>query len=169
MLDHLTLRTKDLEAAKALFETVLGLDVGYRPAFPFRGYWVYAAGQPVVHLISGRPGRSDRRDDLPGRLSPRRGRRRPAERYAYALDRDRQPTPVHKVMSSPLISISVQARSNAAPRVHTLVSRQGGRPAHDQLTGSMAAFDGAPLKPGDHVILSPREYANGCASRRVEQ
>jgi catechol 2,3-dioxygenase-like lactoylglutathione lyase family enzyme len=55
MLDHLTLRTKDLEAAKAFFETVLGLEVGYRPAFPFRGYWVYAAGQPVVHLIPGGP------------------------------------------------------------------------------------------------------------------
>ena len=39
MLDHVTLRTKDLEAAKAFFETVLGLEVGYRPAFPFPATW----------------------------------------------------------------------------------------------------------------------------------
>ena len=52
MLDHVTLRTKDLEA-KAFFETVLGLEVGYRPAFAFPGYWLYADGRPIVYLIPG--------------------------------------------------------------------------------------------------------------------
>ena len=66
MLDHVTLRTRDLEGAKAFFETVLGLEAGYRPVFPFPGYWLYAAGQPR------RPGRSVRRDDRSRRLSPRR-------------------------------------------------------------------------------------------------
>lgn len=60
MLDHVTLRTRDLEGAKAFFETVLGLEVGYRPAFPFPGYWLYAAGQPIVHLIPGQGGPVDR-------------------------------------------------------------------------------------------------------------
>ncbi|MGO9422317.1 VOC family protein, partial [Roseiarcus sp.] len=60
MLDHVTLRTRDLEGTKAFFETVLGLEAGYRPAFPFAGYWLYAAGQPIVHLIPGPGGPVDR-------------------------------------------------------------------------------------------------------------
>jgi catechol 2,3-dioxygenase-like lactoylglutathione lyase family enzyme len=60
MLDYVTLQTKDLDAARAFFETVLGLEVGYRPAFPFPGYWVYAAGRPVVHLIPGQGDPVDR-------------------------------------------------------------------------------------------------------------
>src|SRR5208337_3711911 len=60
MLDHVTLRTRDLEGAKAFFETVLGLEVGYRPAFSFPGYWLYANGEPVVHLIPGQGGPVDR-------------------------------------------------------------------------------------------------------------
>jgi catechol 2,3-dioxygenase-like lactoylglutathione lyase family enzyme len=60
MLDHVTLRTRDLEGVKAFFETVLGLEAGYRPAFHFPGYWLYAAGQPVIHLIPGQGGPVDR-------------------------------------------------------------------------------------------------------------
>src|SRR5271165_7114062 len=60
MLDHVTLRTGDLEGTKAFLETVLGLEVGYRPAFSFPGYWLYADGEPIVHLIPGTGGPVDR-------------------------------------------------------------------------------------------------------------
>jgi len=60
MLDHVTLRTGNLEGAKAFFETVLGLEEGYRPAFSFPGYWLYANGEPIVHLIPGLGGPVDR-------------------------------------------------------------------------------------------------------------
>jgi catechol 2,3-dioxygenase-like lactoylglutathione lyase family enzyme len=60
MLDHVTLRTRDLEGTKAFFETVLELEAGYRPAFPSPGYWLYAAGQPIVHLIPGQGDLVDR-------------------------------------------------------------------------------------------------------------
>lgn len=53
MLHHVTLRTHDLEGTRAFFEAVLGLEAGHRPAFPFPGYWLYAGGEPVVHLIPG--------------------------------------------------------------------------------------------------------------------
>lgn len=43
-----------------LLETVLDLKPGYRPAFSFPGYWLYAAGEPIVHLIPGRGGPVDR-------------------------------------------------------------------------------------------------------------
>ena len=60
MLDYVTLPTKNLEAAKAFFETVLGLEVGYRSTFPFPGHWVYAAGRPIMHLILSQGGPLDR-------------------------------------------------------------------------------------------------------------
>lgn len=56
MLDHATLRTADLEGTRAFFEAVLDLKPGYRPAFPFPGYWLYAGDDPVVHLIPGAGG-----------------------------------------------------------------------------------------------------------------
>jgi catechol 2,3-dioxygenase-like lactoylglutathione lyase family enzyme len=53
MLDHVTLRTHDLESTRTFLEAALDLKPGYRPAFPFPGYWLYANGEPVVHLIPG--------------------------------------------------------------------------------------------------------------------
>lgn len=60
MLDHVTLRTHDLEGTGAFFEAILGLRVGVRPAFPFPGYWLYEGAEPVVHLIPGPPIGPDR-------------------------------------------------------------------------------------------------------------
>jgi catechol 2,3-dioxygenase-like lactoylglutathione lyase family enzyme len=53
MLDHVTLRTLDLEGTRAFFEDVLALKPGYRPDFPFPGYWLYDGDEPIVHLIPG--------------------------------------------------------------------------------------------------------------------
>lgn len=60
MLDHATLRTHDLEGTRAFLETVLDLKPGYRPAFAFPGYGLYAADEPIVHLIPGEGGSVDR-------------------------------------------------------------------------------------------------------------
>ena len=59
-LDHVTLRTADLEGTRSFLERVLDLKSGYRPAFSFPGYWLYAGGEPMVHLIPGRASRVDR-------------------------------------------------------------------------------------------------------------
>lgn len=50
-LDHVTVRTADLEATRTFFEDVLGLAVGWRPAFSFPGYWLYAGTNAIVHLV----------------------------------------------------------------------------------------------------------------------
>ena len=53
MLDHVTLRTHDLEGTRAFFEKVLDLKPGYRPDFPFPGAWLYADGGRVGDWRAG--------------------------------------------------------------------------------------------------------------------
>ena len=50
LIDHVTLRTADLEATRHFLEDLLSLTTGSRP---FPGYWLYSGGEPVVHLIPG--------------------------------------------------------------------------------------------------------------------
>lgn len=52
-IDHVTLRTSDLEGTRRFLEDLLDLEVGYRPDFSFPGYWLYRGGRPIVHLIPG--------------------------------------------------------------------------------------------------------------------
>lgn len=52
-IDHVTLRTADLEGTRQFLQDLLGLSVGFRPNFSFRGYWLYRGDEPMVHLIPG--------------------------------------------------------------------------------------------------------------------
>jgi len=49
-IDHVNIRTHDLERLVRFYTDVLGLEVGERPSFRSRGAWLYAAGHPVVHV-----------------------------------------------------------------------------------------------------------------------
>lgn len=51
-LDHATIVTADLAAARRFFVDVAGLEEGARPPFGIDGHWFYAAGRPVIHLIN---------------------------------------------------------------------------------------------------------------------
>ena len=55
-LNHFSIRTTDLDATRVFYETVLGLTVGPRPAFPFPGLWLYNGdhahtSNAMVHVI----------------------------------------------------------------------------------------------------------------------
>ena len=50
-IDHATIVTPQLEAARAFFCDIAGLTVGDRPPFGFEGYWLYHDGKAVIHLI----------------------------------------------------------------------------------------------------------------------
>ena len=51
-LDHINLRASRelLDELRDFYRDVVGLTLGRRPPFPEHGYWLYAGGQPVVHL-----------------------------------------------------------------------------------------------------------------------
>ncbi len=50
-LDHTTIVTGDLEATRSFLCSIVGLSEGPRPPFGIGGHWLYADGQPAVHLI----------------------------------------------------------------------------------------------------------------------
>ena len=51
---HINLRVphEKLEACRSFYCDVLGLEVGPRPPFKSVGYWLYANGAPIIHLVS---------------------------------------------------------------------------------------------------------------------
>ncbi len=55
ILDHVNIRTNNLEGMISFYDEVLGLSPGPRPNFPFPGAWLYAGDQAVVHLIAVDP------------------------------------------------------------------------------------------------------------------
>lgn len=50
-VDHCAIRTERLEESRDFYVDVLGLEQGKRPDLPVPGYWLYAGGEPIVHLI----------------------------------------------------------------------------------------------------------------------
>ena len=50
-LDHVNVKTANLEQMIKWYEDVLGMTSGARPPFPFPGAWMYAGEHPVVHLV----------------------------------------------------------------------------------------------------------------------
>jgi catechol 2,3-dioxygenase-like lactoylglutathione lyase family enzyme len=50
-LDHINIRTANLENMTKFYAEVLGLTLGDRPAFQFPGSWLYCGDKPVVHLV----------------------------------------------------------------------------------------------------------------------
>ena len=50
-LEHVTIRCANLKRTRDFYVELMGLTEGDRPQFPFRGYWLYLGGIPVVHLV----------------------------------------------------------------------------------------------------------------------
>ena len=60
-LDHVNIRTDDLEACRRFYVDALGFEEGMRPDFDSRGMWLYLGNAPVVHVVEvseGLPGNS---------------------------------------------------------------------------------------------------------------
>ena len=50
-LDHVNLRTTQLETMIQWYTEFLDLQLGSRPNFPFEGAWLYAGDIAIVHII----------------------------------------------------------------------------------------------------------------------
>jgi catechol 2,3-dioxygenase-like lactoylglutathione lyase family enzyme len=62
-LDHVTIRTRDLQAARDFFLKVFDLREGERPLAIQRripGHWLYSEAHPLVHVIGSQGHGSDR-------------------------------------------------------------------------------------------------------------
>jgi len=57
-LDHVNVRTKQLDTMIDWYTNILGMRSGDRPDFPFPGAWMYAGDVAAVHLVGS--------DDEPG-------------------------------------------------------------------------------------------------------
>ena len=58
-LDHVNLRTNQLDRMVDWYTNMLGMKLGPRPDFGFPGAWMYSGDDAVVHLVGveGDPGR----------------------------------------------------------------------------------------------------------------
>lgn len=53
-MNHFNVLSDKLEATVAFYCEVLGLEPGPRPSLSFPGAWLYAGGQPILHVSAGR-------------------------------------------------------------------------------------------------------------------
>jgi catechol 2,3-dioxygenase-like lactoylglutathione lyase family enzyme len=51
-LDHVNIRTANLEAMTHFYAEVVGLVLGPRPPFSFGGAWLYCGDKAAVHLVA---------------------------------------------------------------------------------------------------------------------
>jgi catechol 2,3-dioxygenase-like lactoylglutathione lyase family enzyme len=54
-MNHFTILTDDVPRTVAFYCDLLGLADGARPPLNFPGAWLYAGGQPILHVVGGRP------------------------------------------------------------------------------------------------------------------
>lgn len=64
-LDHVTIRTRDVEEMRTFFKEVFDLEDGVRPQTirHIPGAWLYSEGLPIVHLLASSGLESDRLAD----------------------------------------------------------------------------------------------------------
>jgi len=49
--EHVLILADDVDKTKDFYVDVLGLNIGYRPDFPFKGYWLYLDENPKAACI----------------------------------------------------------------------------------------------------------------------
>jgi catechol 2,3-dioxygenase-like lactoylglutathione lyase family enzyme len=57
-LQHINIRSRDVERSRDFYERIVGLRTGDRPPIASIGYWLYLGSQPVIHLVHDRDGHS---------------------------------------------------------------------------------------------------------------
>ena len=63
-LNHVLIQAKNMNAMREFLTGIIGLEVGYRPPFPFKGAWLYSNNQPLIHLVESSPEQGAQADYL---------------------------------------------------------------------------------------------------------
>ena len=63
-LDHVNVRTGNLQGMIDWYGRILGMTTGPRPDFPFPGAWLYAGEDPVIHLVGRETAPANDGEDL---------------------------------------------------------------------------------------------------------
>ena len=63
-LDHVNVRTRNLDAMIDWYERTLGMKKGRRPGFDFPGAWLYVDDKPYLHLVGVDRALPAHQDDL---------------------------------------------------------------------------------------------------------
>lgn len=50
-LDHVNVRTANIDQMVEWYSSILGMQSGKRPPFPFPGAWLYAGDHAAIHLV----------------------------------------------------------------------------------------------------------------------
>lgn len=50
-INHVLIRTQDLDEMVQFLTHAIGLEKGFRPSFPFPGIWLYSSDTPLIHLV----------------------------------------------------------------------------------------------------------------------
>jgi len=66
-INHILIRTTDLDVMICFFEQVLELKNGKRPPFAFTGAWLWSDDKPLVHLSEANPVNQGQLDYLGGK------------------------------------------------------------------------------------------------------
>jgi catechol 2,3-dioxygenase-like lactoylglutathione lyase family enzyme len=116
-LDHATIVTADLDTARHFFVDIAGLAEGARPPFSVDGYWLYANGRPVVHLIDATAPASA----AAGRVAPR------IDHIAFRLD-----------SAAEWQALNARLRAHGVNYQSAEVPQMGAQPAERQLFVALA-------------------------------
>lgn len=103
-LDHVNLRTAQLDTMIAWYEQILQLESGARPGFPFPGAWMYAGDLPVVHIV-GVTQAPPRADDLS--LEHAAFSARGLREFVARLQAAGEPMRLVRVPDMPLVQVNV--------------------------------------------------------------
>lgn len=104
-LDHLNIRTGQLDKMIAWYCDILRLENGPRPPFPFPGAWLYAQDRAIVHLVDADPAPADQGTDL--KLEHGAFRASGYDAFLARLDAAGERFEVSKVPDMPIVQVNV--------------------------------------------------------------
>lgn len=104
-LDHVNVRTRNLDEMKAWYGHILGMREGKRPGFSFPGAWMYVDDRPVVHLVGVDRGLPAHQSDL--RLEHFALSATGLDEFLTKLKAERIDYKVAKVPDFPIIQVNI--------------------------------------------------------------